>query len=116
MYFDEETVGRRIKLGWPYLGIYRDIDGSFGGLGPNSTIAAAWGHNAWPECATNEDPLDCHIVCPWPHNHQRITFYQGTKTPFSAGSKDLHITMFDDEAVAGMSDSEVYEYLSTDNA
>jgi len=57
----DETVTKRIRYQYPFLGIYKDLTGDLTEKGPNTWAMAYLKHNeAWSECETNMDLYDGH--------------------------------------------------------
>jgi len=60
--FDEETVPRKIRYQFPFLGIFKDETGELTGKGANSWAAGYTKQNeAWPECETDKEKFDGQI-------------------------------------------------------
>jgi hypothetical protein len=61
LWFDDETVKRRIMWNWPGRAILYDLDGTTTGMGPGSWATPYFPHNNQPECKRDEvnDALYC---------------------------------------------------------
>ena len=60
--FDDATVPRRIRYGFPFRAIFHDLDGSLTGKGPNSWATAFRKHHDQPECEHIEERYN-GVIC-----------------------------------------------------
>jgi len=49
----DSSVTQRIRFGFPFNGIFYDLDGSLTNKGPNTYVSAFYEHNVQPECEVN---------------------------------------------------------------
>ena len=65
LYFDEATVPRRIRYGFPYRVIFKDEDGSLTEAGPMTWATAHWKHLEQPECSFDEATISRYggVIC-----------------------------------------------------
>lgn len=54
LWFDKETVTKKIKWNFPGYAILHDLDGSLTGKGPDSWASPYFPHNDQPECTKDE--------------------------------------------------------------
>ena len=89
LYFDPDTVTRRIRYQFPFKGIYHDLDGSLTNLGPDTWATSYYKHNEQPECTVDMDVFD-GIICDDTVTVRAIVIYNAA--PGSLNGKDLYIT------------------------
>jgi hypothetical protein len=72
LWFEEETVTKRIRYGTPYKAIFLDLDGTLTGLGAN-TWATPWAnHHDVPECQNSA--LHGGAICDSTIQVRRVVF------------------------------------------
>ena len=77
LYFDPDTVIKKIRYQFPFLDIIKDLDGTLTNKGPNSWAMGYKKHNSWPECEYLKDVFDGH-VCDNSHQVRRLAFHDYT--------------------------------------
>ena len=84
LYFDDDSVPRRISYGYPFRGIFWDLDGSLTDQGANSWAVAYWKHLEQPECIYNTATLNKYggILCTPTVEVRRIVFYNPLPNEF----------------------------------
>jgi hypothetical protein len=103
-----ESVTKRIKYGFPYKAIFRDMDGSLTGKGPESYASFYTLHLAQKECETLLDVYD-GVTCDNSVQIRRIVFYGASPgTLFGMGFRVLN---WDDDLINGMSEEEKTAYI-----
>jgi hypothetical protein len=63
LYFEDETVPRRISYTVPWRGILFDMDGTLTELGPNTWATAYWQHLDQPECDNTQQEKFGGLIC-----------------------------------------------------
>jgi len=77
LWFDTDTVTKRIRYQFPFLDIIKDVTGELTQKGPNSWAMGWTKHNEWPECTTDKEVYDGH-VCDGSHEVRRLAFHSYT--------------------------------------
>jgi hypothetical protein len=98
MFFDTDTVPRRIRYQEPFKAIFYDIDGTLTDLGPK-TWATFYqrSHDYWDACQYDDDLEDKFngVICDNTVEVRSIKFH--SYTPTSMNNKALKVLPYDDD-------------------
>lgn len=107
LYFDK-SVSIKIRYQTPNRDIFRDLDGTLTGLGPNSWATPWWRHNLQPGCEHKQHEYD-GIVCDSRSEIRRVVFYNFAPAIF--GKQYMKILQWDDSIVGSMDNTTKKAYM-----
>jgi hypothetical protein len=99
LYFDPATTPIKIRYTIPFRDIFRDIDGSLTGLGPESWATPWYSHNLQPECQGYIEELN-GIICNSSVQIRRVVFYN--YLPALLNMQPMHLLKIDDAILSPM--------------
>jgi hypothetical protein len=105
--WDDATVPRRLWFQTPWHAIYKDLDGSLTGLGPNTWATPYKQHHEVPECTTNLEVYD-GVICDSTAELRRVVFYSAKPTNIFNGMH-MNVLLYDDDILGAQSSVADYE-------
>jgi len=105
--WDDATVPRRLRFQTPWHAIYKDLDGSLTGLGPDTWATPYKEHFEVPECTTS---LDIHdgVICDSTNQMRRVVFYDAKNIAIFEGMH-MNVLLYDDEILGAQTSVEDYK-------
>jgi len=98
LWWDDETVPRRIRYQLPWRAIYHDLDGTLTGKGPDSWATFYYKHHEQPGCDIEIEKFN-GVVCDKTGRIRRLAFH-GLAPSWRFRNQGLRILRFDDAFMA----------------
>jgi len=102
--FDDATVPRRIRYGYPYKAIFKDLDGSLTGLGPNTWATRDYKWLLQKECKVDREKYD-GIICDSTVQLRRVEIWGAEPSNIFFLAR-ANIMRWDDDQLAGKNKTE----------
>lgn len=113
VFFDPETVPRRIKYTTPFRTIFHDLDGTLTDKGPNSWATYYYQHLETPECEHNHEVFH-GVVCDNRVQIRRVAFGNAQPTARILGMP-MMVLRIDDDMVGPTEESKIAYYENKTN-
>ena len=110
LWFDEDTMPRRIRYQTPFKAIFYDLDGSLTGVGANSWATFdKRSHNIWDACTVSEE-IHNGVVCDNSVQIRSIRFHSYSPSGLFDGMA-LKVLPYDDDIINAFNETELEEYI-----